>query len=224
MSTLTATIINVFYQNRRLPAVKRLLRRLGSTVVVATESQKLGRLHTKTALPRNRYKRHSAPKGYPDHVREVAVYTKRAFKVHGVLWRIASDSVARGSHSRTLVEVRGRHDGANWAIIAVHNNPARRGPGAQEAVKINAQVRRLVNQAKKDGYTPVVMGDFNRRQEERGRSTPFWLARTTGGTVRQERLDGAVVPKGVRVSGWRTHTTPGGDHPTIRAIFTRSKR
>lgn len=224
MNTLSATIINVYYQNKSLGDVRKLLRTLGSPVIVATESQKLGRVHRKTARKKNRYRRHSAPKYMPDHVREVSVYTKRAFEIHSVLWRIATESVGVGSHSRTIVEVRGKYNGALWSVIGVHTNSARRGKGAQENVKLWRQVRRLVRQAEKDGYNVLVMGDFNRRPDEKGKSTQHWLARVTGGTVKQERLDGAVVPSNVRVSLWRTHATPGGDHPTIRAVFTLIRR
>lgn len=217
MGIISAVIVNVYYKNPSLRALRKRLRQLSGTVVVASEAQKLGRIG-------KGYRRHSAPKYMPDHVREVAVYTKKSFNLHGVLWRIATNAAGKGAHPRTIVEVRGADSGVKWSIIAVHNNPTRRGAGAKQSVRLMRQVTRLVRQAKKDGYTPIVMGDFNRRPEEKGKGTQHYVARVTGGTVKQERLDGAVVPSGLRVSGWRVFKTPGGDHPLIRAIYVKTRR
>jgi len=203
--TIDIVVSNAYAANRRRKRYRRRLRRTRAAVLVVTESSWVGRLRG--------YRRHGAPGGV--HARDCAIYVRRGIRVDHTAARTLTRDVGGYAHARTVVEVRLRYRGQRWAVFAVHANPGRKGRAAEQNARLLRGVRAQMEAARRDGYEPAALGDWNRRATETGPDTPATLARRLGGVCRLVNIDGVVTT--ARVLWLRSRgRPPGADHPLIR--------
>lgn len=212
---MRVAVSNAYYKNPRLPAYRRRIAATGVAVAAISEAQNVG------SIPG--YKRYGAPGDR--YARGTALYVRDGLRVDGHLWHTATRHIGGSTHRRTVNMVLMPFGGERWAPIVVHANPGRKGPARVQNVRLLAVVLSMCVYALACGYTPIVMGDFNRRATERGRHTPFWLARILGGSMRLAGIDGIVHPPRTRLATFRDRgRPPGSDHPLIVANIVKKKR
>lgn len=203
-------IVNVYHRNNRLPALRETLSESGVDVIAASEAQHLGKVPG--------FRRLSAPGHMPNTARETALYVKQGLRIDGHFWWTVTKDLGGNAHARTIGMAFIRKDGEKWAPIVIHANPGRKGKPRNQNVALLKSVFDAAMFARFQGYTPVPMGDFNRRKEERGKHTPFFLARRLFGRMRLQGIDGIVMPAGVKMVNFRNHgRPPGSDHPFLTA-------
>lgn len=211
---MRVAVSNAYYKNPRLPAYRRRIAATGVAVAAISEAQNVGGILG--------YRRYGAPGDR--YARGTALYVRANLKVDGHFWFTATKNVGGNGHRRTVNMVLMRQGGQRWAPIVVHNNPGRKGKHRAQAVKLMSSVRDMCELAESLGYTPIPMGDFNRRADERGKHTPFWLARVLGGEMRLAHIDGIVIPPGFRFKTFRNRgKPPGSDHPLIVSNIIKEK-
>lgn len=201
-------IANVYVGNKKLPAFRKRLIATKAPILALSEAQRVGKIAG--------YRRFSAPAGEDRFARETALYARNNVKVKGHIWRTVTDNVGGYSHERTIGMLFVDAKDGKWAPIIVHANPTRKGKGKDENIKLIREVYELALYAMSEGYTPLPVGDFNRRASERGEHTPFFLARLLRGVLRLAKVDGIVVPEGAKLVAFRNRgRPPGSDHPLV---------
>lgn len=210
-------ISNTYVWNKQLPKYKTRLRNTKAAILALSESQRVGKIAG--------YIRHSAPPEMDAKTREVAIYTRKNIRVDSVEWIVATKDVGGNAHARTIVEARVRHGGTKFSVINVHNNPGRKGASDVQAQKLMREVLQVCLDAIRDGYLPVVVGDFNRRSNEKGVSTPSWLRQKLDGVMGLYNIDGYVTTKDAKVKRFvKRNRPPGSDHPLLVLNVVRKKK
>jgi hypothetical protein len=209
VSSLPIVVTNTYLRNNRLRAYRRQLRRIRPVAVLASESQRLGRVKG--------YTRYSAPAGQRPEAREVSVYVRDGVTVLGhEVRQLTKDTGLGFAHDRWCTVVYLQHDGRRWAVFSVHGNASHLARPTAQNVVMNERLMVLVRRAKADGFTPVVGGDFNRTPADQGSDSPAWLAARLGMVYRGHRIDGVIVPANADLVGWADVAAVGSNHRLIR--------
>lgn len=207
---MRVAVTNMYVGNKKRPEFRRRLAATKVAVIAASEAQRMGTVAG--------YHRFAAPAHRDRYARETALYVRKNVRVDGHLWRTVTNDHGGNTHARTVNMVLLRHGGHRWAPIVIHANPGRVGKARTENTRLMAEVFDLCVYAMSEGYTPLPMGDFNRRATERGTHTPYWLSLRLAGEMRLAGVDGIVAPKGVTFKAFNNRgRPPGSDHPLITA-------
>lgn len=212
---MRVAVTNAYHRNPNLNAYRRRIANTKVAVIAGSEMQNVGKIpgYTRFSAPGDRY------------ARETALYVRSNLRVDGHFWYTATKDVGGAAHRRTSNMVLLPFGGERWAPIVLHANPGRRPRATFQNGILHDAVLEMAELAQARGFTPIIMGDFNRRADERGRGTPYNLARRLNGAFSLQGIDGIVLPENARFATFRNRgRPPGSDHPLIVSnVKKRSK-
>ena len=200
-------IANVYRGNRQLPALRDQIAGIDPAVAMVAEANRLG------VVPGMR--RLSLPSWAPREARSTAIYVRHGVAVFGsgVLRLSTAVDGVKYTEDRYAAWAWLRHGGRKWCAVSVHLNPGRDNRSSAQNAAYVAGLADLWRLAERRGYTPIVGGDWNRRNDESAKhGTPHDLARIVPGRVYLHGIDGLVVPTTLPRPEARSVILTGADH------------
>lgn len=209
---LPFVVSNVYYQNNRLPAYRDWLADLRPAVAGLSEAQRLRTVPGYTVYP-------ATPGRMSPGAREVAVAVRHDVPVQGFgLYQLTRHTGQGWAHDRWAALVRVRWHGERVTVFSLHANARalrKDTPAARQNIRLHNRVLELIRAEQAAGWTPLVLGDFNRSADHRGRGTPHNLARRAGLDYRMNHIDGALYPRSATLTRWDVLPAPGSNHRGI---------
>lgn len=226
MKIITA---NVYAHNRQMEDAKQTLEDTRAVVIGAQEAWRFGVMHG--------YSRHDG-----DGERaclEVPIFLRREgteYLGHGA-YRVKPDLGASYTPERWITWLRFRHAGHQLVCINTHFDAVLQDPESgdvHDAARVEwaaFQMRRLTAEVRKhrrDGFKPIVTGDFNYfprpGQSEPWRWSPQVALTRNRLDYQWHRLDGIAVPSRLEATTAHDFVLPGSDHRAVYRHLDLPKR